>query len=150
MVHPDEQSPRLYSLEDANRALPLVRAIVEDIVGLAQRISDRRHHLEVLMPDSRRGCRDPYSEELQDVQLELDQQQVRLREYAEELGELGVELKDARAGRVDFPALLNGRIIYLCWQLGEPEVGHWHDLDVGYAGRQAIEDFWVAGSRPEN
>ena len=150
MVQPDEQSPRLYSLEDANRALPLVKAIVTDIVRLAHRISERRHHLEVLLPDSRRGCRDPYSEELQDVQLELDQQQARLGEYAAELGELGVELKDARAGLVDFPALINGRIVYLCWQLGEPEVGHWHDLDAGYAGRQAIEDFWVAGSPREN
>ena len=150
MVQPDEQSPRLYSLEDANRALPLVRAIVADIVNLARGISDRRHHLDYLLPDSRRGSSDPYTEELQEVQLQLDREQARLADYAAELGELGVELKDAGTGLVDFPALMNGRIVYLCWQLGEPQVGHWHDLDAGYSGRKSIEEFWVAGMPRDN
>jgi hypothetical protein len=39
---------------------------------------------------------------------------------------------------VDFPALLDGREVYLCWVVGEPEVAHWHELEAGFAGRRAL------------
>jgi hypothetical protein len=48
-------------------------------------------------------------------------------------------------GLVDFPSLMDGRIVYLCWRLGEPEVLHWHELKSGFAGRQSL----TAGSLSE-
>jgi hypothetical protein len=39
---------------------------------------------------------------------------------------------------IDFPAWMNGREVYLCWRLGEPDVGHWHELDAGFAGRKKL------------
>ena len=49
-----------------------------------------------------------------------------------------MEPKGAVEGLVDFPAEMDGRIVYLCWKLGEPEVLHWHDLESGFAGRQSL------------
>ena len=51
---------------------------------------------------------------------------------------LGCELKHVDQGLIDFPALREGREVYLCWRLGEPTIGWWHDLDTGFAGRQPL------------
>ena len=48
------------------------------------------------------------------------------------------ELKDPRLGLVDFPMEYEGRVVLLCWHLGEPQVQFWHELDAGYAGRQPL------------
>ena len=50
----------------------------------------------------------------------------------------GVTLRDIGTGLVDFPALVNGRPIWLCWKLGEDEIAHWHELDAGIAGRKPL------------
>jgi hypothetical protein len=50
----------------------------------------------------------------------------------------GIVLRDLDRGLVDFPALRDDREVYLCWVLGEPDIGYWHELDAGYAGRQAL------------
>ena len=81
---------------------------------------------------------DVYAEELAHVQQELEKDGEQLREYVRELEVLGVEPKSGPEGLVDFPAVLDGRIVYLCWKLGEPEVLHWHELDAGFAGRQSL------------
>jgi hypothetical protein len=63
----------------------------------------------------------------------------RMQELVQELHELGIELKDFFMGLVDFPCWRDGREVYLCWKLGEPEVAHWHETDAGFAGRQPLE-----------
>ena len=50
----------------------------------------------------------------------------------------GCYLKDLDSGLVDFPTLWEGREVYLCWKLGETEVGHWHEIEAGFRGRQPI------------
>jgi hypothetical protein len=56
-----------------------------------------------------------------------------------EIGELGVEMKDYTRGLIDFPHMRNGRVILLCWQLGEgDEVEWWHETEAGFAGRQRL------------
>lgn len=52
---------------------------------------------------------------------------------------LGCVLKDVESGLVDFPALRDDEPVYLCWQLGEPAVAHWHPLEGGFAAREPIE-----------
>ena len=54
------------------------------------------------------------------------------------LEEAGIVVRDIDRGLIDFPAILDEREVYLCWELGEDEVGFWHDLDVGYRGRQEL------------
>ena len=56
-----------------------------------------------------------------------------------ELEDLGVQLKDFERGLIDFPSLREGRIVLLCWQLGEgDQVEWWHDVDAGFAGRTPL------------
>jgi hypothetical protein len=54
------------------------------------------------------------------------------------LDELGVELKDPALGLIDFRSLRDGRVVYLCWRIGEPSIGYWHELDAGFASRKPI------------
>jgi len=53
----------------------------------------------------------------------------------------GALLKDINMGLLDFPALREGREVYLCWQYGESDIAYWHEVEAGYAGRQPIERF---------
>jgi hypothetical protein len=52
----------------------------------------------------------------------------------------GITLRDVGSGLVDFPALVNGRPIWLCWRLGEDHITFWHELDAGIAGRRPLID----------
>jgi hypothetical protein len=133
---------KFFTIEEANSALPLVRAIVRDIAALANELRERHERLSRYAGESRArpggGLSEAHLEELQQVQNEFERARERMREYEQELSELGVELKDYFTGLVDFPARMNGRPVYLCWRLGEPEVGHWHELEAGFAGRQKL------------
>ena len=132
-------SRKVFTVEQANAALPLVRAILSDLVRLSREVSERRQRLSFLL-DGREPPQenDPYREELAQVGEELEKDRVRLQGYADELIELGVEPKSATEGVVDFPSILDGRMIYLCWKLGEPEVLFWHTLTDGFAGRRPL------------
>lgn len=128
--------PRTFTVAQANRALPLVRRIAEDIVGQYRRWQERVREFEALAasgvadrPDPRR---DRLAQEVQELADEIDG-------FVNELAELGVEVKDYERGLMDFPGEREGRSVYLCWQLGEPEVRFWHELDAGYQGRQPLD-----------
>ena len=54
--------------------------------------------------------------------------------------DMGVLLKDAEKGLCDFPYVRQGRIVYLCWQLGEDHIGYWHDIEAGFAGREPLDE----------
>jgi len=123
---------RLFTIEQANAMLPLVRAITSDLASLGKDVMERRHRLALVA--SGRGDAD----ELAHMQAELERDQQKLLDYVAELRELGVEPKGAIEGLVDFPSEQDGRIVYLCWRLGEPEVLYWHDLEAGFAGRQPL------------
>jgi hypothetical protein len=126
-VTPPPTDKKYFSLSEATKMLPLVKAIVGDISILAH--SMRERHERML------GLTGPAREEVEDS---LDQDQHRLQELVDELNQLGIELKDFFTGLVDFPCWSNGREIYLCWKLGEPTIGHWHEIWAGFAGRRKI------------
>ncbi len=120
---------KYFTLEEANRALPYVQRIVQEIsrhyeeaVGLHQQIE-------------RHGIRSDLNPLRQAYEASMD----RLNELIDELRHVGVELKDFERGLVDFPAVHQGREIYLCWHCGEEAVGAWHEIDEGFAGRQGVE-----------
>jgi hypothetical protein len=52
----------------------------------------------------------------------------------------GIELKDIDRGLIDFPSPREGRVVYLCWRLGERRIRYWHEVDAGFAGRQPLEE----------
>jgi hypothetical protein len=132
---------KYFTADEANQTLPLVRAIVGDIVDLYGDVHDRRERLAKIrqLPGSaNRDDNSVYGEELQQIEIELDKDIERLKEFGEELRGLGVELKDPLVGLIDFPTLVDGREAYLCWRLGEDEIGFWHELDTGFSGRQSL------------
>jgi hypothetical protein len=144
------QPEKLFTVEQANAALPLVRAIVSDLSKLSRAVAERRSHLSELMvhrDDLDQGSDDPYTSELMQTQRELENDTAQLQEYVRELRDLGVEPKNGPEGLVDFPTEMDGRIVYLCWKLDEPEVLHWHEIDGGFAGRQPLTAGSVAEGR---
>jgi hypothetical protein len=141
----DYQPAKLFTIEQANAMLPLVKAITSDLARLAGEVVERRHRLAMLTAGRDLKAGDLYTDELAQTEAELEKDIVRIQEYIAELRALGVEPKGAMEGLVDFPSRMDGRIVYLCWRLGEPEVLHWHELEAGFAGRQSL----TAGSVPE-
>ncbi|MHB0948792.1 MAG: DUF2203 family protein [Gemmatimonadaceae bacterium] len=123
-----------FTVEQANRTLPLVRKIVQDIVDSHRLWREKILELDLVAsaaagaPDERQVA---LEKEVQALAREIDS-------FEWELSELGITLKDRRLGLVDFPAELDGREVLLCWRLGEPEVQYWHDVDAGFAGRQPL------------
>ena len=81
---------------------------------------------------------DPYHEELVDIEQILDKDSERVQDYIDELLQLGLEVRSSTEGLIDFPGVLEGKPVYLCWKFGEPGVEHWHDIDKGFAARQRI------------
>jgi hypothetical protein len=126
---------RLFTIEQANRMLPLVRRIVEDIVQDYARWREQVGVLEVVAA-GRRG--DSPADEAQKVEEDAQRLAADIERYVTELRELGVDFKGFEQGLVDFPAEIDGRRVYLCWMLGEESVEHWHDVDAGFAGRQRV------------
>ena len=125
---------QLYTVERANRTLPLVRRIVEDIVREHERWQDAIARLDLLMATSTETV------DLRVVALEKEVQTIArdIDAFQGELEALDIQLKDRRIGLVDFPTELDGRRVLLCWRLGEPAVQYWHDEDAGFAGRQPL------------
>jgi hypothetical protein len=138
MATSEYKPARLFTIEQANAMLPLVRAITSDLAALARDVVERRQRLAILTAGRELKKGDPYSDELAQIETDLTLDSQRLVEYMDELKALGVEPKGAMEGLVDFPAEMEGRIVFLCWKLGEPEVLHWHDLEAGFAGRQSL------------
>jgi hypothetical protein len=128
---------KMFTPAQANSTLPLVRQIVQDIADLAQQLRgkhERQGRLLERFGESNAAHRD----EIEQLETEMEQGQERMEELENELTQLGVLLKDYFTGLVDFPCWMDGREVYLCWRLGEPEVGHWHEIDAGFAGRQKL------------
>jgi hypothetical protein len=126
---------QLFTVDHANRTLPLVRRIVEDVVREHRRWQEAIVELDLLVSGVRADQPDPRAaaleKEIQSIAREIDQ-------FQAELEALGIQLKDRRIGLIDFPSELDGRRVLLCWRLGESSVQFWHDESSGYAGRQPL------------
>lgn len=140
-----------FTVEEVNRRLPLVRAIVEDIVHLYRDVHGRRERLarvRQLPGSASRDERSVYGEELRQIEEEIDKDISRLQDFADELKELDAVLRDPAMGFVDFHTVIDGREADLCWQRGEDEIGYWHELDSGCQGRQPVFETLVFGEKP--
>jgi hypothetical protein len=132
---------RLFTLNEANATLPLVRAITQDLAESSFEVFERHQQFNRVMAGRDMEEGSPYCDEMVQVRQDLEQQAERLQEYLEELKQLGVEPRNGPQGiidTVDFPSEREERGIYLCWQLGEDEITHWHKLEAGFAGRQQL------------
>jgi hypothetical protein len=124
---------KVFSVEEANALLPTVRGILSRIQRTHSRLlsyqAAAKHAAEGAeqggggMPDGPR-----YVSLL-----------IKLFSNTSELEALGVQLKDYERGLIDFPSLRDGRVVLLCWQMGEgDQIEWWHDVETGFAGRQPL------------
>lgn len=125
-----------FTIEEANKTLPLVRRIVSDAVRDYWRWQEKIREYEEVAAN--RTIDEPNDEA---VRLERETQQLArdIDGYIAEIRQLGVQMKGIDSGLVDFPAEVNGRSVLLCWQLGEESVQYWHEEDAGFAGRQPVD-----------
>lgn len=138
--------PRIFSVAEANRTLPLVRRIVSDLLDDYPRWRAAVSHYEVLSG----GARADWGEtpELLNARMAVTSLAERINGYLGELSEIGCVFKGFDAGLVDFYSLLEDRLIFLCWRLGEDSIQHWHELDAGFSGRQPLDPGILTGIHP--
>ena len=123
---------KLFTLAEANDILSVVRPKLERLRRLSSRVNDLRDAARAAAAASGGGggmaCGPAYVSMLFDIHSIIDY-----------LGKLGIQLKDHMRGLIDIPSLRDGRVVLLCWQLGEPEnIEWWHETEAGFAGRQPI------------
>jgi hypothetical protein len=129
---------RAFTPEEANAALAEVRPLVERMVATRRVLLDaqrRQAELVARVASNGGGLTPP---DVAAAAAEVQQSTAELVAVLEELERLGVQVKDLDRGLVDFPCVHRGRVVLLCWELGEDEVAFWHGADEGYAGRKPL------------
>jgi hypothetical protein len=128
---------KLFTLEEAERTLPLVRRVVQDLTVDYPAWRAAVGRFEILTG----GARAEWGEtpELVAAREEVAAHAERINRYLQELDTIGCVLKGFEVGLVDFYSLREDRPIFLCWKLGEERITHWHETDSGFAGRQPID-----------
>lgn len=131
---------KTFTLSEAQTLLPLVEALLVktqaagrkaaelevEMQQLTQRIFlSGGLHVDVTATARRRAERERALKEAEDTLAEID--------------EIGVQVKDLDHGLLDFPCLLDGETVLLCWKQGEKEISFWHTMDAGFAGRQPVD-----------
>src|SRR5436190_1665236 len=123
-----------FTVEQANATLPLVRRIVQDVVTQYRAWNEKLNEID-LVAASGRSADNEISDRLQAEAQSLARE---IEGFQRELKDLGIEMKDPGVGLIDFPSTMGSRPVYLCWRLGESEVGFWHEIHAGYAGSQPL------------
>ena len=128
---------KLFTLDEAERTLPLVQRIVQDLTGEYPAWRAAVARFEMLTG----GARADWGEtgELLAARESIATHAERINRYLQELELVGCVFKGFEAGLVDFYSLRDDRPVFLCWRLGEERVTHWHEIDSGFAGRQPID-----------
>jgi hypothetical protein len=127
------EQTKIFTVQEANALLPNVKVIAEKIQRVHRHLSTYRDEAKKAAEAADHGGGGltdgvAYAKVLTELTMQLA-----------ELEALGVQLKDFERGLVDFPSLRDGRVVLLCWQLGEgDELEWWHDVDAGFAGRTPL------------
>ncbi len=137
---------RFYSIDDANTALPEVERILMDLrYQRAELIRLRDAVLQTTGPDQdgpvgRSGEPGFPAGEQRRLRLQMQGLIDQMQAGVTRLVERDVTLREIEAGLIDFPALVNGRQVWLCWRLGEQDIAWWHELGDGFSGRSRLAD----------
>lgn len=128
---------KIFSIEEAERTLPLVRRVVRDLLADYPRWREAVSHYEILSG----GARVDWGEtpELLDARTAITTLAERINDYLTELAAIGCLFKGFEAGLVDFYSLREDRLVFLCWRLDEERIAHWHEIDSGFTGRQPLD-----------
>jgi hypothetical protein len=125
---------RFFTLEEARATLPQIKTLMGQVQTARREILRLRPEaLPVIEKAALNGGNR--------LMGELAVHAMRLEQGVKDILALGVTLKDIDAGLIDFIGVRNGREIYLCWRYGEDEIGFWHELNAGIAGRRPLDEF---------
>lgn len=135
---------KIFTLEEANSTLPLVRRIVGDLLEEYPRWRSAVAHYEVLSG----GARADWGEtpELLNSRTAVTSLAERISGYLGELSDIGCVFKGFDAGLVDFYSLREDRLIFLCWRLGEETIQYWHEIESGFSGRHPLDSSILSGT----
>ena len=132
---------RFYDLDEANDALrelgPILTALRDqraELIRLRDRVLAATDGAEAT-PDA-----DDAQDELRLLRMRMQGVIDQMQAGVARIDEMGVTLRDIESGLIDFPALVSGRQLWLCWRLGEGDVGWWHELSTGFEGRRPLEE----------
>jgi hypothetical protein len=127
----DDAHERHFSRAEANALLPRLKPLLRQLRDAKDELTDEDAHeaLSEAAPANGGG------EEGRQVGVAF----LEVRRLLEALSESGILLRDIDRGLVDFPAMVDGQEVYLCWELGEDEVSFWHDISSGYRGREPLD-----------
>ena len=122
---------KVFSLKEANKTLPLVSRIIQDIVRVNDELAEAHDLAQRLAQEGAATRAAEAKDRLEDLSFEA-------AAFVEELEKVGCLCKDPAVGLVDFPAQLGDRIVFLCWRMGEPEITFWHEVHAGFTGRKPV------------
>ena len=122
---------RHFTVEEATAMLPRLDATLRRLRDERDRLTDTEAHelLSTAAPGNGGG----------QPGREVGEAFLAVRALLGEIQDRGIVVRDIDRGLIDFPAILEGREVYLCWELDEDDIGFWHDLESGYGGRQPLE-----------
>ena len=123
-----------FTLSEANQALVTIRPLMDEVQAIRQKIISTQ-------PDAWGAIEKSVGNGGSRVLSKMVQDFERLDALVHQILDTGVLIKDVNIGLLDFPALRNGREVYLCWQYGEDDIAFWHEVEAGFAGRQPIHTF---------
>ncbi|MFI5234858.1 MAG: DUF2203 domain-containing protein [Gemmatimonadales bacterium] len=138
--------PRIFTVDEAERTLPLVGRIVLDLQKEYPRWREAVGRFELVAAELRAESGETL--ELIAAQSEVVELAARIHDCLTELDQVGCIFKGFEAGLVDFYALREDQLVCLCWRLGEAHVTHWHEVDAGFAGRQPLDEPMLTGTVP--
>jgi hypothetical protein len=124
---------RIFSLAEAEALLPTLRSLLGEI-GAAW------DHVRELNPEVQKARDASAFDGFSKAGVEYVESVSHLMLLIHQIKDLGVLLKDAEKGLCDFPYIRQGKIVYLCWQLGEDRIEYWHPIESGFAGREPLDD----------
>jgi hypothetical protein len=121
-----------YTRNEARALLPQIRTWLAAIVRLRDEVRKQEKRIEQLMK--------PGIDVGGNLVNEWVRTMARLKDVLVEFEQREIEIKDVDRGLIDFPALRDGKEVFLCWEMGEEDIEFWHDLDAGYPGRERLSD----------
>jgi hypothetical protein len=123
--------PQIFTVEEANRALQVIRPLMTQILEIRKTILARQPEM---WPVIEKAVGNGGNKAASMVATDFN----RLEDLVGKIQATGALIKDVNSGLVDFLALREGREVYLCWRYDEGEIQYWHDIDAGFAGRTPI------------
>jgi hypothetical protein len=131
---------RFYAIDEANAALPEVERILAALRDQREELIALRDRVVAASPSDGETPADDVAEKIRLLRLGMQGLIDQMQAGVARLVELEITLRDISTGLIDFPALVSGRPIWLCWRLGEDDVAHWHAVDEGFDARRPLSE----------